>query len=74
MSLSALAYGGYRLAARLVQSLGKPVVAEFDQRAETLRKGIESYFGAKGPYPDEGAIDMLCQGPFSVLPNPLTPV
>ncbi len=47
LSTSALAYGGYRLAARLAQSLGKPVAAEFDRRAEALRKGIESYFGAE---------------------------
>jgi len=47
LSTSALAYGGYRLAARLAQSLGKPVAAEFDQRAEALRKGIEAYFGAE---------------------------
>ncbi len=47
LSTSSLAYGGYRLAARLAQSLGKPVAAEFDQRAEVLRKGIESYFGAE---------------------------
>ena len=47
LSTSALAYGGYRLAARLAQSLGKPVGAEFDQRAEALRKGIEAYFGAE---------------------------
>jgi hypothetical protein len=47
LSTSSLAYGGYRLAARLAQSLGKPVAAEFDQRAETLRKGIEAYFGAE---------------------------
>ena len=47
LSTSSLAYGGYRLAARLAESLGKPVAAEFDQRAATLRKGIESYFGAE---------------------------
>ena len=47
LSTSSLAYGGYRLAARLAQSLGKPAAAEFDQRAEALRKGIESYFGAE---------------------------
>ncbi|MEO0018530.1 MAG: hypothetical protein RLZZ522_1813 [Verrucomicrobiota bacterium] len=47
LSTSSLAYGGYRLAARLAQSLGKPVAAEFDQRAEVLRKGIEGYFGAE---------------------------
>jgi hypothetical protein len=46
LSTSALAYGGYRLAARLAQSLGKPSAAEFDKRAEALRKAIESYFGA----------------------------
>jgi hypothetical protein len=47
LSTSSLAYGGYRLAARLAQSLGKPAAAEFDQRAAALRKGIESYFGAE---------------------------
>jgi hypothetical protein len=47
LSTSALAYGGYRLTARLAQSLGKPVAAEFDQRADALRKGIEAYFGAE---------------------------
>ena len=47
LSTSSLAYGGYRLAARLAQALGKPVAAEFDQRADALRKGIESYFGAE---------------------------
>ncbi|HWR92280.1 MAG TPA: hypothetical protein VN300_07625 [Desulfobacterales bacterium] len=47
LSTSALAYGGYRQAARLAQALGKPVAAEFDQRAEALRKGIEAYFGAE---------------------------
>ena len=47
LSTSALAYGGYRLAARLAQALGKPVAAEFDQRADALRKGIEAYFGAE---------------------------
>ena len=47
LSTSSLAYGGYRLAARLAQSLGKPAAAEFDQRAEALRKAIESYFGAE---------------------------
>ncbi|MBE7499566.1 MAG: hypothetical protein HS113_04510 [Verrucomicrobiales bacterium] len=47
LSTSALAYGGYRQAARLAQSLGKPVATEFDQRADALRQGIESYFGAE---------------------------
>ena len=47
LSTSALAYGGYRLAARLAHSLGKPSAAEFDKRAEALRKAIESYFGAE---------------------------
>ena len=47
LSTSSLAYGGCRLAARLSQSLGKPVAAEFEQRAGALRKGIESYFGAE---------------------------
>jgi len=47
LSTSSLAYGGYRLAARLARALGKPVAAEFDQRAEALHKAIESYFGAE---------------------------
>jgi hypothetical protein len=47
LSTSSLAYGGYRLAARLAQALGKPAAAEFDQRADALRKGIEAYFGAE---------------------------
>jgi len=47
LSTSSLAYGGYRLAARLAQALGKPVAAEFDQRAGALRKSLEAYFGAE---------------------------
>ena len=47
LSTSALAYGGYRQAARLAQSLGKPMAADFDRRADALRKGIEAYFGAE---------------------------
>jgi hypothetical protein len=47
LSTSALAYGGYRLAAALARALGKPAAAEFDQRAESLRKSIESWFGAE---------------------------
>jgi hypothetical protein len=47
LSTSSLAYGGYRLAARLAQSLGKPAAADFARRAEALRKAIESYFGAE---------------------------
>ena len=47
LSTSSLAYGGYRLAACLARALGKPVAAEFDQRADALRKAIESYFGAE---------------------------
>jgi hypothetical protein len=47
LSTSSLAYGGYRLAARLAQALGKPAAAEFDQRADALWKGIEAYFGAE---------------------------
>jgi hypothetical protein len=46
LSTSSLAYGGYRFAAKLARALGKPVAAEFDQRADALRKAIESYFGA----------------------------
>ena len=47
LSTSALAYGGYRQAARLAQALGKPVAAQFGQHADALRKGIEAYFGAE---------------------------
>jgi hypothetical protein len=47
LSTSSLAYGGYRLAANLARSLGKPEAAEFDQRADELRKAIESFFGAE---------------------------
>jgi len=47
LSTSSLAYGGYRHAARLARALGKPVAAEFDQRADALRKGIEACFGAE---------------------------
>ena len=47
LSTSSLAYGGYRQAARLAQALGKPVAAEFDQRAEALRQSLEAYFGAE---------------------------
>ena len=47
LSSSSLAYGGYRLAARLAQSLAKPAAAEYDRRAEALRKAIESYFGGE---------------------------
>ncbi len=48
LSTSSLAYGGYCLAARLAQSLGKTDIANvYDTRAASLRKGIESYFGAE---------------------------
>lgn len=48
LSTSSLAYGGYCLAARLAQSLGKTDIANvYDTRAAALRKGIESYFGAE---------------------------
>ncbi len=47
LSTSALAYGGYRHAARVAHALGKPQAAELDRRADTLRKAIESYFGAE---------------------------
>jgi hypothetical protein len=48
LSISALAYGGYRQAARLAHALGKPAeAAEFDKRADALRKAIESYFGSE---------------------------
>jgi hypothetical protein len=47
LSTSSLAYGGYRMAAHLARSLGKPEAAEFDQRADKLRAAIESFFGAE---------------------------
>jgi hypothetical protein len=48
LSTSALAYGGYCLAAHLAKSLGKSHDANvYDTRAADLRKGIESYFGAE---------------------------
>lgn len=47
LSTSALAYGGYRLAARLAAALGRPAAADFDRRAEALRKAIEASFGAE---------------------------
>jgi hypothetical protein len=47
LSTSSLAYGGYRLAASLARSLGKPEAAEFDRRADLLRAAIESFFGAE---------------------------
>jgi predicted TIM-barrel fold metal-dependent hydrolase len=46
LSTSSLAYGGYRLAARLAHALGKPEEKIFDQRADALRIGLEKYFGA----------------------------
>ncbi len=46
LSTSSLAYGGYRMAAHLARSLGKPEAAEFDRRADALAKSIESFFGA----------------------------
>jgi hypothetical protein len=47
LSTSALAYGGYRQAARVARALGRPQAVDFDQRAESLRQGIETYFGAE---------------------------
>jgi hypothetical protein len=47
LSTSALAYGGYRLAACLANALGKPAAPDFDKRVEALRKAIESHFGAE---------------------------
>lgn len=48
LSTSSLAYGGYRRAATLARAIAKPkVAAEFDTRADALRKSIESYFGAE---------------------------
>lgn len=46
LSTSALAYGGYRLAAALGRSLGKANAAEFDQRADALRAAIAKFFHA----------------------------
>lgn len=48
LSTSALAYGGYCHAARLAHALGKTATArEFENRADSLREAIESYFGAE---------------------------
>ncbi|MEI7956552.1 MAG: hypothetical protein WCJ66_15405 [Verrucomicrobiota bacterium] len=47
LSTSALAYAGYRQAAHLAKALDKPAAADFNQRADALRKGIEAYFGAE---------------------------
>jgi len=47
LSTSSLAYGGYRQAAHLARSLGKPMAAEYDKRADSLRKAIDGYFGAE---------------------------
>jgi hypothetical protein len=47
LSTSSLAYGGYRMAARLARSLGQPEAAEFDQQADKLGAAIESFFGAE---------------------------
>jgi len=47
LSTSSLAYGGYRLAAKLARALDKPVATEFDQSADRLRKAIEVVFGAE---------------------------
>ena len=47
LSTSSLAYGGYRLAANLARALNQPEAAEFDRRADKLRKAIESFFGAE---------------------------
>ena len=48
LSTSSLAYGGYRLAARLAHDMGKKSIEqEFDKRADALRKAIEKYFGAE---------------------------
>jgi hypothetical protein len=47
LSTTSLAYGGYRFAAHLARSLNKPEAAEFDQRADKLRRSIESFFGAE---------------------------
>lgn len=46
LSTSALAYGGYRLAARLGHALKKPEAEEFDRRADALAPAIETFFGA----------------------------
>ena len=46
LSTSALAYGGYRLAAALGRSLGKNQSTDFDQRATALRAAIATYFEA----------------------------
>ncbi len=48
LSTCALAYGGYRLAATLADSLDRTKTAgEFRQRADAVAQGIESHFGAE---------------------------
>ena len=47
LSTSALAYGGYRQAARLAQRAGQAGGSGVRPRADALRKAIESYFGAE---------------------------
>lgn len=47
LSTSALAYGGYRLAARLAAASGKPNAADFDRRADRLRQAVDACFGAR---------------------------
>ncbi len=48
LSTSALAYGGYRLAASLAASLNHPQTAtDLNQRADVLEKALESHFGAE---------------------------
>lgn len=47
LSTSCLAYGGYRYAANLARSLGKPEFAEqYDRNADELHAAIERFFGA----------------------------
>ena len=48
LSTSALAYSGYRQAARLAHDMGKKAAElDFDKRAEALRKAIEVNSGPK---------------------------
>ncbi|MFT3855920.1 MAG: sulfatase-like hydrolase/transferase [Ilumatobacteraceae bacterium] len=47
LSTNCLAYGGYVSAANLATELGKSeIAAEYRTKAQSLRKAIESYFGA----------------------------